>query len=283
MRSLPRQRGRHLSGRAWRVRCFEEGPQKNPGLSWTLAKPAGYTGAMVTLKPLGRDLFVVDGPVVRDMGVRFNTRMTVARLRDGSVWIASPVQVSFATLAEIIALGPVRYLLSPTPRHFWRLNAWHRLFPEAQLFSSPITPITLNKGELPLAGILGEPSGDLWAPDLQQLQLRGSRWLNEVVFFHAPSRTLLVEDAIQIHERGRGGPLRNALIAVGGVAAPWGGMARDIRLTFRDKAAARECVERILQWDFDTLVVAHGPVVTHDARETVERAFAWLDPHVGRR
>ncbi|MDJ0312609.1 DUF4336 domain-containing protein [Arthrobacter sp. H35-D1] len=238
---------------------------------------------MVTLEPLGKDLFVVDGPVVRDMGVRFNTRMTVARLRDGSVWIASPVQVSFAALAEIIALGPVRYLVSPTPRHFWRLNAWHRLFPEAQLFSSPITPITLKKGDLPLAGILGEPDGGLWAPDLEQVQLRGIRWLNEVVFFHTPSRALLVEDVIQIHERQPGHHLRNALVAGGGVAAPWGGVGRDIRLTFRDKAAARESIEQILQWDFDKLVVAHGPVVTGNARETVERAFAWLDRRSGGR
>jgi len=38
---------------------------------------------MAMLQPLGEDLFVVDGPVVRDMGIHFETRMTVARLRDG--------------------------------------------------------------------------------------------------------------------------------------------------------------------------------------------------------
>ena len=239
----------------------------------------GYTGAMVRLEPLGKDLFVVNGPVVRDMGAHFNTRMTVVRLRDGSLWIASPVQVSLSLLAKIIELGPVRYLVSPTPRHFWRLSAWHKLFPEAQIFSSPITPITLKKGELPLAGILGEIDGNLWAPELEQVQLRGSSLLQEAVFFHAPSRTLLVEDVIQIHESQPGRHFRNALVALGGVKAPWGGVGRDIRLTFRDKVAARESIEQILQWDFEKLVLAHGPVVTDAARETVERAFAWLNVH----
>lgn len=228
------------------------------------------------LEPLGEDLFLVEGPVVRDMGIHFDTRMTVARLGDGSVWIASPVLVPFATVADIIALGPVRYLVSPTPRHFWRLDGWHQLFPEAELWSSPITPITLKKGDLPLTGILGDQVPDLWAGDLDQVLIRGSSWLNEVVFFHAASRTLLVEDVIQMHQSAAGRPLRNALIALGGVAAPTGGVARDIRMTFRDKAAARRSIDRILQWDFDKLVMAHGPVVTHDARRTVEQAFSWL-------
>lgn len=229
------------------------------------------------LQPLGGDLYLVDGPVVRDMGMRFDTRMTVARLRDGSVWVASPVPASFATLAAVAALGPVRYLVSPTPRHFWRLNAWHVLFPDAELWSSPMTPVTLKKGDLPLTGILGDQVPAGWAADLDQVLLRGNRWLNEVIFFHARSRTLLVEDVIQIHEPRRGHPLRNALLAFGGVAVPTGGTARDIRLGFRDKAAARESIDKLLRFDFDRLVLAHGPVVTDTARQTVQHAFAWLD------
>jgi len=231
---------------------------------------------MAMLQPLGEDLFVVDGPVVRDMGIHFETRMTVARLRDGSVWIASPVTVPYDTLNEITALGPVRYLVSPTPRHFWRLNGWHELFPQAELWSSPITPITLKKGDLPLTGILGDRVPEAWAGDLDQVVIRGSSWLNEASFYHPASRTLLVEDVIQIHHRRPGNVLRNALIAVGGVGAPRGGVSRDIQLTFRDKAAARESVDRILQWDFDTLVMAHGPVITQGAHQLVEEAFAWL-------
>jgi Domain of unknown function (DUF4336) len=232
---------------------------------------------MAGLQPLGTDLYLVDGPVVRDMGMHFDTRMTVARLSDGSVWVASPVPVPFTTLTEIASLGPVRYLVAPTPRHYWRLSTWHVLFPDAELWSSPTSPVTLKKGDLPLTGILGDQVPAGWADDFDQVLLRGSHWLNEVIFFHARTRTLLVEDVIQIHEPRRGHPLRNALLTLGGVAAPTGGVARDIRLTFRDKAAARESINTVLQWDFDRLVVAHGPVVTHAARRTVEQAFSWLD------
>lgn len=233
-------------------------------------------GFMVGLEPLGEGLFVVNGPVVRDMGIPFTTRMSVVRLSSGEVWVSSPVAVPFEVLADIRKLGPVRYLVSATPRHFWRLGLWHRLFPDAELWSSAITPVTLKRGSLPLTGILGEQMLPQWGPDLAQVLIRGSGWLNEVAFFHAPSRTLIVEDIIQIHRPRPGRPVRNALIKLGGVAAPGGGVARDIRLTFRDRDAARASVEKILHWDFDKVVIAHGPVVTSGARETVENAFAWL-------
>lgn len=228
------------------------------------------------LADLGGNLFVVDGPAVRDMGMHFSTRMSIARLGDGSVWISSPVPVPFEVISEISALGPVRYLVSATPRHFWRLELWHQLFPAAELWSSPITPITLKRGDLPLAGTLGDTVPEEWAQDFDQVLIRGSRLLNEVAFFHRASRTLLIEDVIQVHDAKPGHPVQNALITLGGVGAPEGGVARDIRLSFRDKNAARESVGRILAWDFDTLVMAHGPVVRHDARGIVERAFSWL-------
>ncbi|UIK89202.1 hypothetical protein [Arthrobacter polaris] len=122
---------------------------------------------MVSLEPLGKDLFVVNDPVARAMGAQFTTRMTVARLRDGSRWIASAVQVLFTLLPKIIALGRVCYVVSPRPATL-AAECWRALFPDAELFSSPITPITLKQGELPLAGILEEMEVDLWAPDLEQ-------------------------------------------------------------------------------------------------------------------
>ena len=50
------------------------------------------------LKPLGRDIWMVDGPVVRGraaVGPRpLTTRMTVARLPDGRLWLHAPVELT---------------------------------------------------------------------------------------------------------------------------------------------------------------------------------------------
>lgn len=76
---------------------------------------------MGDLVRFGENLFVIEGPVVRDMGMPFDTRMTVAVLDDGSLWLESPVPVTYDTLMQLTALGPVKYLLTNTPRHVWLL------------------------------------------------------------------------------------------------------------------------------------------------------------------
>lgn len=236
---------------------------------------------MAELQPLAKNILVVDGPNVRDMGVMFTTRMAVAKLADGSVWVNSPVSIPFDTLKCITELGPVRYLLAATPRHVWRLAAWHALFPEAQLWAPRPTPFTLKKGTLPLSGILGDEPPQAWRHDFDQLAFKGNPLIEEILFFHRQSRTVILDDLIQIHPIAKGRPFRNALLKLGGVVSPDGGVPRDIRLTFTNRDLARRSLEKLLSWDFDKLVIAHGVCIEKDAKPFVARAFRWLaGPHV---
>ena len=82
------------------------------------------------LQAFAENVWTIDGPKVHDFGLRFATQMMVVKLIDGSVWV--PVSVPFETLKQITALGQVKYILAATPRHVWRLERWHVLFPEAQ-------------------------------------------------------------------------------------------------------------------------------------------------------
>ena len=111
---------------------------------------------MPDIQAFAPNVWIVDGPRVRDMGVMFTTRMTIVKLSDGSLWVDSPVPVPFETLKGITELGPVRYLVAATPRHVWRLEGWHTLFPEAELWASRPTPFTLKKGHLLFSGTLGD-------------------------------------------------------------------------------------------------------------------------------
>ena len=222
------------------------------------------------------NVWIVDGPRVRDMGVLFTTRMTVVQLANGSLWVDSPVPVSFETLTRITELGPVRYLVAATPRHVWRLDAWHTLFPEAELWASRPTPFTLKKGHLPLTGTLGDTPPPAWADDLDQLAFKGSPLIEEVLFLHRASRTLILDDLIQFHPSVKGRPLRTAHFKLEGVAAPPGGVGLDIRLTFTKRDLARRSLEKLLSWDFDKLIIAHGNCIENDAKSFVEQAFRWL-------
>ena len=53
-------------------------------------------------------------------------------------------------------------------------------------------------------------------------------------------------------------------------------MPPDMRLSFRDRKAARRSVERILAWEFDRVVLAHGACVLEDGHQFVERTLGPL-------
>ncbi|HMT87961.1 MAG TPA: DUF4336 domain-containing protein [Arachnia sp.] len=230
---------------------------------------------MSGLLAIGEQLYVADGPMARDFGIPWDTRMIVAVLGDGSVWVESPVLAAHETLAEIAALGPVRYALASTPRHVWRLGPWHTLFPEAELWACRRTVATLKPDALlPLRTLTGEAEPS-WAADFDQVAVKGSFAIEEICYLHKPSGTLIVGDLIEVLSPRPGKRLHNVLLRFGGQAAPDGGTARDIRASFLNRAALRASLERVLDWDFDQVVVGHGPIITTDARGFVARAFAW--------
>jgi len=231
---------------------------------------------MPELRAFAQNVWIADGPTVRDFGVLFTTRMMVVKLNDGSVWLNSPVPVPFDTLKRITALGPVSYLVAATPRHVWRLDGWHTLFPEAQLWAPRTTPFTLKKGRLPFSGVLSDVPYHGWADDFDQLAFKGNPLIEEVLFFHKASRTVILDDLIQNHPRMKGKPLLNAVFKLEGVAYPQGGVPLDIRLTFTNRNLARQSLEKLLSWDFDKLIIAHGVCIEKDAKPFVERAFRWL-------
>jgi hypothetical protein len=231
---------------------------------------------MSSLRSFGENIWTIEGPMVRDMGAWFTTRMTVVKLSDGSIWIESPVPVSSDTLEEIKELGPVKYLVAATPRHVWRLDAAQMLFPDAQLWASQRTRLTLQHGDLPITGFLTDSPPPDWVDDFEQLVFKGNRFLSEVLFYHKKSRTVILNDLIQINKKVKGKPLTNFIFRLAGVLYPNGGVSRDLRKTFTKHDLARQSLETLLSWDFDKLIIAHGDCIESDAKGFVEEKFRWL-------
>jgi hypothetical protein len=237
---------------------------------------ANYEGKqMKNLHEFAKDLWIVDGPVVRDMGAFFTTRMTIVKLSGGSICISSPVPVSFDTLREISELGSVRYLIAATPRHVWRLDLYHTLFPDAELWVSRPTLFTLQKGPLPISGYLGDTPNDAWKSDFDQLEFAG---LSEVLFLHKVSHTVILDDLIQRNPVLKDKPWTNFLFKIEGVQYPHGGVPLDMKMAFLLKRRLfRHSLDKLLSWDFDKLIIAHGPCIESGAKQYIKKAFRWLE------
>ena len=151
---------------------------------------------MSNLQNFGQNIWITDGPIAKDMGGLFSTRMIIVKLKNGAIWIESPVIVSYDTFKSITDLGPVKYLSAATPRHFWRLFNAHILFPDAQLWSSRPTRLTLRQGDMPPTCILTDTPLPEWEDDFEQLTFKGNPGLDEVLFYHKPSHTVILQDLI---------------------------------------------------------------------------------------
>lgn len=135
---------------------------------------------MTSLEPFANDVWIANGPTVRAAGIPFSTRMIVVRLGTGSWWVNSPVPTSRELIDEMTAEGPVKFLVAPTKLHVWRLDSWHALVPEAELWAPPQVPREFK--DLPFTGVLGDVPPKSWAADFDQLVFRGTLFLDEVLF-----------------------------------------------------------------------------------------------------
>jgi len=232
---------------------------------------------MKYLHEFADNIWLTDGPIVRDMGAYFTTHMTIVKLADGAIWISSPIPVSFATLRSISELGDVRYLIAATPRHLWRLDSWHTLFPEAELWASRPTLFTLQKGHLPLTGYLNDTPVNAWRADFDQLVFKGNPLLSEVLFFHRNTQTVILDDLIMRNPVMRGKTMTNLIFKIGGIQGPQGGVPADVKMTFLNRRLARQSLERLLSWDFDKLIIAHGACIEVGAKQYIKKAFRWLE------
>ena len=108
------------------------------------------------------------------------------------------------------------------------------------------------------------------------LPVHGS-YMSEIVFFHRPSRTLVLTDMIENFEPQKLGLLARLLTWLGGAQYPDGKMPRDLRLNYRAKTAElRAAVEIMIGWNPVRIILAHGKWYECDGANELRRAFRWL-------
>ncbi len=235
------------------------------------------------LKVVAPEIWIVDGPEIRMAtpfgGFPMTTRMTLVRLRDGSIWCHSPTAPDETLFREIDALGPVRHLVSPNMLHYAFIGAWKARYPAATAWASPGVRRRAAAQHIDVAfdADLADTAPDAWAADIDQLRFRGSRVLEEFVFLHRASATLVLADLIENFERAKLTPRMRALMRLGGVLDPDGKVPLDFRLTWVGrKRLARECFARIMAWRPQRVILAHGRWYPENGEAELRRAFRWL-------
>jgi hypothetical protein len=202
--------------------------------------------------------------------------MAAIRLTNGDLFVWSPIALTPELKAQIDALGRVAHLVSPNKIHHLFLAQWKAAYPSARLYAPP--GLARRRKELHFDTALGDAPDAAWAADVDQVRMGGSLAMTEIVFFHGKSRTAIFADLIQNFAPGWFKGWRGVLARLDGITARDPGAPREWRFSFRNRKAPRKALARIVAWQPEQVVMAHGDMVRRDGTEFIRKAFRWLAP-----
>lgn len=237
--------------------------------------PAGLAGyPWGVLDEFGPDLYTANGPTVPFLSFPYPTRMAVARLADGGVWVWSPIELTPELASAVDGLGPVRHIVSPNKIHHLFMREWAERWPEARVHASP--GLAAKRPDLRFDAELGDAPDPSWAGEIDQVIFRGSFFMEEVAFFHRPSRTAILCDLVQRHDPAGLTGWKGALMRLDGLVGEHGSTPREWRMSFLRRGPARASRARVLDWQAERLLIAHGACVSRGATPILERALSWI-------
>lgn len=213
---------------------------------------------------------------VKYLGIEFHARMTVIRLDDGRLMLHSPCEIGDRMRRALAELGGVAYIVAPGKFHHLHVPSAQAAFPEAETFICP--GLEGKRPDMHFDWLLGDTAPAAWAGQLDQVLVRGNRWIWEVAFFHRQTRTLILVDLIEKftdatpHVDWKLKLCWKVVFHMWNIAKP----APEYQLGWSDKKAARTSLQHILQWDFERVILAHGDLIEVDTRQVVEKA--WQKP-----
>jgi hypothetical protein len=202
-------------------------------------------------------------------GVRLRSRMTVLRLADGRLWVHSASEPNRDLCAELDRLGQVSWIVVPNRFHHLQASAMKARYPGAQVIG-PASAQSRNKA-LALDVAIDDARLPSLVPELSPVPLRGVPFLDETLFFHAKTHTLIGADLMMCGCAADHWTWRWVSRAMGQYerykAPP------DVRWQTRGGPVLRQSLEEIARLPLTRILVAHSDSVEDHPVEQLEEAW----------
>jgi hypothetical protein len=227
------------------------------------------------LREVDRDIWVAEQPF-RYFGLSIGTKMTVVRLANQELAVISPIQASDTAIRQLDELGKVGHIIAPNLYHHLFAPSFKAIYPEATFWAVP--GLKAKKPELLIDKTIESESGHLWK-GLEFTFLRGLKTigpkgfdpLNECVFFHAASHTLILTDTAFHFDESSSVVTQLLTRVAGGYKSLSPTLLEQIATT--EKEDVKASVTQILNWDFDRVIVAHGSIVEQNGKKKFQRGY----------
>jgi hypothetical protein len=211
-------------------------------------------------------------------GVRLRARTTVVRLAGGALWVHSPGTPTDEVCTALDALGEVRWIVVPNRYHHLQAPATAARYPNAFVVGPKSAEARNPNVRLKMGA--DDPAYLRAIPELTPIPLGGVPFLDETVFFHGASGSLIAADLLitacaRDHWTWRG------------AARIWGryekvGTPPDVRMKTRASAALAESIAQMRALPVQRILVAHADPITERPLEQLAEAWQFAIPSASR-
>lgn len=168
----------------------------------------------------------------------------------------------------ITALGRVTDLIAPNLLHHISLLKAIQTFPQATIWG--VDGFKEKRPDIPWDKVLDETTWS-YSDEVQVIRIQGMPKMQEAVFYHIESKTLVVTDLFfnLTDAKGIGAWV---ILNLFGTYRRFGISSFYLRAV-KDRGAFEASLREIAKLDFDKIVVAHGKPVLKNARDLFDRAL----------
>lgn len=237
-----------------------------------MSEPRGFGNGK--LVQFADSIWTATAPI-RFAGVWQPHVMTVVRLSDGGVLLHSPCRLSSDLGAALARLGSVTGVIAPNWFHDLYLDDYRRSYPSATFWG----PSFLKRQHKTLIDrVLDGDARPRWFAEIPHITVPGLLTFDESIFYHVPTRTLVVADLLTNARVTDDAPLFTKfgyrLFGLdGGLKAfpllVWFGQIH--------RTAIRVAVRQMFEWNPERLIVGHGTPIREGAAEQLRAAFRWIE------
>lgn len=194
-------------------------------------------------------------------GTPLSVRSTLVSLQNGSKILISPIKFNEGQIQLLKQIKPT-CILAP--------NCFHHLFVKKTAEALSITNLLAAPGlqekraDISWTETLSE---ETWPHhvELEMIFVGGAPKYNECVFLHKASKTLIVTDLL-FNLKNLPGGFSTLIYRVMGTLNKTA-CSRLLNILMKDKIIFQKDIHRILEWDFDNIVMAHGEIIQGNGKE----------------
>ncbi len=205
------------------------------------------------------------------LGLEMGTRMSVVDITgQGDLLLHSPIQLTPSLQEEFQKLGRVTYVIAPNKMHHLYVQSYLDQYPNAQLFLAP--GLEKKRPELKEATVIAPNQDYPWAQAFDYCLIEGCPLLNEVAFFHKQSNTLVLTDT-GLHIGEESPFMTRWIFKVMGAYKKFGLSRMEKKIFIKDQKTFHESIAKILQWDFQKIMLAHGKPIEMNGHRVFREAY----------